>query len=119
MSHKFYNPFMPDLAMRPDGMVFGGGGKGAPAPVQTPVYTPPPAAPTPAAPPATVVTPAGASASSSSAIQDDAVSQEEETQRKKRAMKVGAKSLQIPTQGVGGTSTVGTGTGGSSGNGRS
>lgn len=94
MSHKFYNPFMPDLAMRPDGMVFGGKGGGV---VETPVYTPPPQAPQ----------------MSEAATQEDAVTPEEEAMRQKEATKKGAKSLQIPVSGAGAadSGTVGTGSG--------
>lgn len=123
MNKSLPNPMMPDVGMYSMGMVFG---KGRPAaPVQTPTYTPPAAAPTPApaaaATPATIVTPTGGTgATAAGAIDDDGVTEEAEEARKKRAMKVGAKSLQIPTTaGTGSTSTVGTGSAsGSSGTGR-
>ncbi len=125
MSKKLFNPLMPALGMYEMGIVFG---KGRPAaPVQTPTYTPPAAAPAPApapvaeaAAPATIVQPSGGVGSTAAgAIDDDGVTVEDEVARKKRAMKVGAKSLQIPTTAAGSTSTVGTGTpNGSSGTGR-
>lgn len=95
MSHKFYNPFMPDLAMRPDGMVFGGGKGGGV--VEKPVYVPPPQAPQ----------------LDAAATQEDAITPEEEAMRQREATKKGAKSLQIPVSGNGGgaTGTVGTGSG--------
>lgn len=91
MAQKFYNPFMPDVSLRPDGMVYGG--KGGGGVVEKPVYTPPPAAPNPV----------------EAATQEDAITPEEEAMRKREATKQGAKSLQIPVSGAGATGTVGTG----------
>lgn len=124
MNKSLPNPMMPDVGMYSMGIVFGKGRPSSPAPVQTPVYTPPAAAPAPApatAPtPATIVASGGTGATAAGAIDDDGVTEQSEEARKKRAMKVGAKSLQIPTSGgAGSTSTVGTGSSsGSSGTGR-
>ena len=72
------------------------GGKGGQPVVEKPVYTPPPAAP----------------AVQMAATQTEALTPEEEAKRTREAIKVGAKSLQIPvTTGAGGTGQVGTGAG--------
>jgi hypothetical protein len=97
MSYTFKNPFMPDLSLRPDGMVFGGGkGGGGSKVVEKPVYVPPPAAPQ----------------LDNAATQEDAVTPEDEMMRQKESIKKGAKSLQIPLAGSGdggATGTIGTG----------
>jgi len=97
MSYTFKNPFMPDLSLRPAGMVFGGG-KSRGGVVEKPVYVPPPQAPQ----------------LEEAATQEDAITPEEEMMRQREATKKGAKSLQIPLQvtGTGGaTGTIGTGSG--------
>ena len=94
MSYNFKSPLMPDLSLRPSGMVFGGGKGGGV--VEKPVYVPPPQAPQ----------------LDAAATQEDAVTPEEEMMRQKEATKKGAKSLQIPLEGSGGggaTGTIGTG----------
>ena len=75
--------------------VFGGGGKGGATTVATPVYTPPPAAP-----------------SVEAATMDLAAQDEASKKKQQKAMKEGAKSLQIDlgTAGDTGATAVGTGT---------
>tara|TARA_B110000908_G_scaffold27531_1_gene32309 strand:+ start:2229 stop:2543 length:315 start_codon:yes stop_codon:yes gene_type:complete len=72
----------------------GGGGKSGPSVVERPAFTPPPAAP----------------AVEATSTQSLAKSPEDEMKRKADALKLGAKSLAIPTTtGVTGSTSVGTG----------
>jgi len=73
----------------------GGGGKSGPSIVERPAFTPPPAAP----------------AVEATSTQTLAQSPEDEMKRKQDALKLGAKSLQIPTTtGATATGQAGTGT---------